>query len=649
MILSSVHLDLIKAEWLSLQQSLFYTSWLMLHLPMIEFSNIIQHTLSFTSACSFQQCQQVTAMQQHCDIQPLLAADLACPSTFDLWQLRMLQPFVRSVFLWFLDQRWDFRWSELCWGNFTYCGKVRKILKGFLEPCSEEQKVLFPILQVWFLLDDTFQVGIPFLRTIQILWLIFEVNSYKKSHELFLNLSCGYYIEILLKANHFIAFLVVFTGDFDTSIFEEHLLFFLCFFFDVFHLAKSEKINILNARHKLCLFVVVFVYYSWRFLSFSHIWSEEKSIQSRAHFFEQNNHLCFLWSHSWLWSSALMFIQQYLQQYMNSFSHSAQWYECTLEIVIASQRDSWNFGSLMQLLHRCFDIFFKIKDYFLRSFNNLTIFLCKFEVCVFLKSCELQSKLFSECFQIKCAFVVIALSARWKEIVRVVLMSQSQMFQEFWNFESISNIHFKICFWDYVFNLHFFDCDFTSAICTSSFKLWMNLWSVKFYCFHMRNNYSIQPYCWLQQDGCVQWLFLCCLSLLRSCCSLLDSCCLSFLLSILLLERFRDFCSVFSRKWNSFCCFLCRFQPVWNFSWVIKQFFFCDSSHCFLLKFLSFFADMIINWLLKLFHWLTEQIKNCWSCVLECKNECTEHQSFTSNHESFLKWESWKLIDMQIR
>jgi len=71
----------------------------MLHLPMIEFSNIIQHTLSFTSACSFQQCQQVTAMQQHCDIQPLLAADLACPSTFDLWQLRMLQPFVRSVFL----------------------------------------------------------------------------------------------------------------------------------------------------------------------------------------------------------------------------------------------------------------------------------------------------------------------------------------------------------------------------------------------------------------------------------------------------------------------------------------------------------------------------------------------------------------------
>lgn len=153
-----------------------------------------------------------------------------------------------------------------------------------------------------------------------------------------------YYIEILLKANQFLLFVVgllrhkwiwnqslrlhpfclfcqvhlwpvlrsellpVLSGDL-----EKHCLLFCGFWLCCFHVAKGEKMNILNARHILCLFVVVFVYYSWRFLSFSHIWSEEKSIQSRAHFFEQNNHLSFSWSHSWLWSSVLMFILQYLQ------------------------------------------------------------------------------------------------------------------------------------------------------------------------------------------------------------------------------------------------------------------------------------------------------------------------------------------------
>lgn len=106
---------------------------------------------------------------------------------------------------------------------------MNNIVRGFLELYPVEQKESFPILQVWFLLDGICQVGILFLRIIQTLWLIFSVNFYKKSHELFLNLSCDYYIEILLKANHFIAFVLSFVDDFHTSFFEENVLLFESF------------------------------------------------------------------------------------------------------------------------------------------------------------------------------------------------------------------------------------------------------------------------------------------------------------------------------------------------------------------------------------------------------------------------------------
>lgn len=139
----------------------------------------------------------------------------------------------------------------------------------------------------------------------------------------------------------------------------------------------------------------------------------------------------------------------------------------------------------------------------------------------------------------------------------------------------------------------------------------------------------------LSRNGRVQWLFFRCLSLCWLCSSASDSSCLSFLLSILSLERFRDFLLVFLRKWDSLCCFIFFADCEW---WSILSFW------------TSFFMlFVIVNASCKVFHRILKHyFKWRLSSVFECKNECTKHESFSSDHESLSESESWNFIDVHI-
>lgn len=107
--------DSMRARWDYQQQSLSCIAWLMLCLPMFEFSNTLQWRLSFIFQCTVRQYQQVISMQRLSDIQPPLWLLKKHLSIFDLWQLKKLQPFVNLEFHESLDQLWDFKWFVPCW------------------------------------------------------------------------------------------------------------------------------------------------------------------------------------------------------------------------------------------------------------------------------------------------------------------------------------------------------------------------------------------------------------------------------------------------------------------------------------------------------------------------------------------------------
>lgn len=147
----------------------------------------------------------------------------------------------------------------------------------------------------------------------------------------------------------------------------------------------------------------------------------------------------------------------------------------------------------------------------------------------------------------------------------------------------------------------------------------------------------------------LQWLFLCCLSLCWLCSSASDSSCLSFLLSILSLERFRDFLLVFLWELASFDCLLTFLLLEWYSAFAHShELFFTDSSSSLIAEFLLSLAIVLIDALCELFELIMKMIKHCRSSVFECKNKCTKHESFSSDHESFSKWESWNLVDVHV-